>query len=256
MPGPGSHLTYGLGVGATLMHVSEGNFSHLHALVFALNGWLGPDIGSFFEWTLQQHSPKLGTFVMDIVHHPLGYALSLGVPMAIFYKRLSSILSTGTKKSLSLAHSAMLVVAGGLSHFTLDIPFEENGASSQQKWILSTGWWSGKPAMDLMTITVVGGLSSGMVAGFYHIGRSAVEKNGRLIEGPLKTHLLLLTTSGVYVLWCYYCMYLVSPRVPAVGEEADLGVLYFVWVYILLPLGLCSLSMNRKESGNREDSIV
>lgn len=150
----------------------------------------------------------------------------------------------------------MLVVAGGFSHFTLDIPFEENGASSQQKWILSTGWWSGKPAMDPMTITVVGGLSLGIVAGFYRSGRATVEKNGRSMEGPLKTHLLLLTTSGLYMLWCYYRMYLVTPRVPAVGEEADLGVLYFVWVYILLPLGLCSLSMNRKESGNREDSIV
>ena len=256
MPGPGSHLAYGLGVGAAFMHASDGNFSHLHALVFAMNGWLGPDIGSFFEWTLQGHNPKLGSFIMNFVHHPVGYALTLGVPMAMFYKRFCNTLLAGAKKSLTFSQSAMLVTAGGFSHFALDIPFEEDGATDQQKWILSTGWWSEKPAMDLKTVTIVGGLSLAMVAGFYRISRTPAQKSGRVMEGPMKNHLWLAIISGLYMLWCFYCMYITTPRVPAVGEEADLGVLYYVWIYILLPLGLCSMSKNMKENGNREDSMV
>ena len=50
MPGPGPHLMYTLAVGTGLMGVSKGRFTPHHCLIYAINAFLGPDIGSFSEW--------------------------------------------------------------------------------------------------------------------------------------------------------------------------------------------------------------
>lgn len=255
MPGPGSHLVYGLGLGTALSQASEGHFSYIHVLVYALNGWMGPDLGSFFEWCLQAHYPGMGTFIMDLVHHPIGYVGSMGVPLAYLYRKWSTKLSPG-RKGLSFTQSIMLVFAGGISHFALDVPFEENGLTRQQSWILSTGWWDEKPAMDIETVAVVGVLSVSMIVGFYHISRIAKDKYERSKIDNLKPYGLLLSLSALYMLWCVFRTYVLVPRKPAVGEEADLGVLFYIWTYLLLPLVLCNLSKHPRGLGSRDMDMV
>lgn len=50
--------------------------------------------------------------------------------------------------------------------------------------------------------------------------------------------------ASLYCLWCATQIYVVQPRRPAVGEEADLGVLVFLFIYFFTPHSLCILSMN------------
>ncbi|KMT10550.1 hypothetical protein BVRB_5g116730 isoform B [Beta vulgaris subsp. vulgaris] len=56
----------------------------------------------------------------------------------------------------------------------------------------------------------------------------------------------------MYCLWCASQIYLIQPRRPAVGEEADLGVLVFLFIYFFLPHSLSIVSMNPKDYHDAE----
>jgi hypothetical protein len=58
---------------------------------------------------------------------------------------------------------------------------------------------------------------------------------------------LILVIAFLYCMWCASQIYLRQPSQPAIGEEADLGVIIFLAIYLFLPHGLCVLSMNQKE---------
>lgn len=58
--------------------------------------------------------------------------------------------------------------------------------------------------------------------------------------------LLVIFITSLYCIWCIAQIYWISPRRPAVGEEADLGVLVFLAIYFFLPYGLCIMSMYPK----------
>ena len=58
---------------------------------------------------------------------------------------------------------------------------------------------------------------------------------------------LVLVIISLYCLWCTGQKYWRNPPQPAVGEEADLGVLVFLSIYFFLPHSLCIMSMNPKE---------
>lgn len=58
---------------------------------------------------------------------------------------------------------------------------------------------------------------------------------------------LILLVMSLYCLWCSSQIYWRNPPQPAVGEEADLGVIIFLTIYFFLPHTLCVLSMNQKE---------
>lgn len=59
--------------------------------------------------------------------------------------------------------------------------------------------------------------------------------------------LLILSIASLYCLWCSIQIYWINPRRPAVGEEADLGVLVFLALYFFLPYSLCIMSMYPKD---------
>jgi hypothetical protein len=69
------------------MHLSDHRFSPAHAIAYAVNGFLGPDIGSFCEWLAMTSGAgeKGAAKVMHWVHDPLGYALVLGAPLGFVY---------------------------------------------------------------------------------------------------------------------------------------------------------------------------
>jgi hypothetical protein len=72
-------------------------------------------------------------------------------------------------------------------------------------------------------------------------GMSATEKSNQ-------SFCLILVIAFLYCMWCASQIYLRQPSQPAIGEEADLGVIIFLSIYLFLPHGLCVLSMNQKDS--------
>lgn len=84
-------MLYAMGSGMALMTLSDGRFSPHHALVYTINAFFGPDIGSFSEW-LASILGFSGSSIPDAIHHPLFYILILGLPLCLFYSFLSSVL--------------------------------------------------------------------------------------------------------------------------------------------------------------------
>eukprot|EP00249_Psilotum_nudum_P021310 c28061_g5_i2 orf=259-1077(+) len=252
MPGPGPHLMYTLAVGNGLMGISAGKFTPHHCLVYAINAFIGPDLGSFSEWVASiLRFEMLGSKVMAIVHHPLYYPLLLGVPLSLFYRWLSrilldrGILASWAGVPLSTKQCFYLISAGSLSHFFLDYVYEENGHTSMMVWILSTGWWKGRAPIQPYSVIVVGFLCISLLGGFVYLNRGRSGKPAAAQPGF--TTILIGTIATLYCLWCASQIYLMNPPLPAVGEEADLGVLTFFAIFFFLPHALCIVSMHSKE---------
>ncbi|URE10621.1 hypothetical protein MUK42_04867 [Musa troglodytarum] len=265
MPGPGAHTMYALGVGAGMMRLSRGRFGPHHCLVYAANAFLGPDLGSFAEWLASCSSSSsglghsLGSLAMDLVHHPFYYPMLLGLPLSFFYAWLSAlllrkgILDPASGVSLSKMQSFLLLSAGSLSHFFLDHLFEENGHSTMYTWILSTGWWKNSAPINPDAVVVVGLLCTSLFAGFVYINRL---KNGKsIIKRSDQSLRLVLIIATLYCTWCASQIYWRYPPQPAVGEEADLGVLVFLALYFFLPHTLCLLSMNQRDYIDTADQL-
>lgn len=253
MPGPGPHMMYALATGLALMSVSNGRFSPHHCIVYALNAFFGPDIGSFAEWLTSTVGlgGVFGSSVETYIHDPFFYVLILGVPLSLLYARASRFfISKGYLDSISgipltLNQCFLLISAGSLSHFFLDHLFEENGHSTMYTWILSTGWWKGRAPVNPDAVVVIGFLCTCLIIGFIRINRIKAEKSIR--KQLINSGKLLIAIASVYCLWCASQIYMVNLPRPAVGEEADLGVILFLAVYFFLPHSLCIMSMNQAE---------
>lgn len=260
MPGPGPHLMYAMGSGLALTSLSNGRFAPHHVLAYAINAFFGPDIGSFSEWlgsTLADLpgfalARPLGSLLADAVHDPFYYVLILGLPLSVLYSWVSKVLlRKGVLDSVSGApltrrQCLLLISAGSLSHFFLDHLFEENGHSSMYTWILSTGWWKNRAPVNPDAVVVVGFLCICLICGFVYINRVKSLKSIR--KKSYQSLKLMGIIASLYCVWCASQIYWVNPRRPAVGEEADLGILVFMATYFFLPHGLCILSMNTKDN--------
>ncbi|KAD2806029.1 hypothetical protein R6Q59_028989 [Mikania micrantha] len=253
MPGPGPHMMYALGTGQALMSISNGRFSPHHCIIYALNAFFGPDIGSFAEWLTSTVGlgAVFGSSVEKFIHDPIFYILVLGIPLSLLYNRASRLfISKGYLDSISgvpltVKQCLLLISAGSLSHFFLDHLFEENGRSTVYTWILSTGWWKGRAPVNPDAVVVIGFLCTCLVVGFIRINRMKPERSIKKQSG--NSIKLLITIASIYCLWCASQMYLVDPPRPAVGEEADLGVILFLTVYFFVPHALCIMSMHPPE---------
>ncbi|PIA40467.1 hypothetical protein AQUCO_02500279v1 [Aquilegia coerulea] len=253
MPGPGPHTMYTLATGLGLMNLSNGRFSPQHCIIYAINAFLGPDLGSFSEWLTSTLgvAQSLGSEFMDVIHHPFYYIFILGFPLSIFYSWVSrfclqkGVLDSISGVPLNKMQCLYLISAGSLSHFFLDHLFEENGRSSMYLWILSTGWWKGRAPVNTDSVVVVGFLCICLIAGFIYINRVKPTKS---IKTQSRQSLeLIMVTGSLYCVWCACQKYLRKPPQPAIGEEADLGVLVFLAIYFFLPHSLCIMSMNSKD---------
>ncbi|KAJ8427320.1 hypothetical protein Cgig2_030585 [Carnegiea gigantea] len=223
MPGPGPHMMYALGTGLGLMGVSEGRFGPHHCLCYAVNAFFGPDIGSFSEWLFSTLGFQ-GWDVEGLIHQPFYYIFILGLPLSLLYHWASRF---ALRKGL------------------LDSPSGENGKSSMYTWILSTGWWVSRAPINPDAVVVVGVLCASLIGGFIYINR--VKPSKSLKTQYRQSLKLIIIIAFLYGLWCASQIYLVNPRRAAVGEEADLGVLVFLFVYFFLPHYLCIASMNSKD---------
>lgn len=156
--------------------------------------------------------------------------------------------------------------------------FQENGHSNMYTWILSTGYWEGRAPINPDAVVVVGILCTGLIGGFIYINRWLFESFRSSMFGFLfpknvtdpwhicwsivlahrvkppksvnkRSHeslKLMIIIASLYCFWCASQVYLISPRRPAVGEEADLGVLVFLAAYLFFPHFLCILSMHSR----------
>lgn len=261
MPGPGPHMMYALGSGLGLMGVSGGRFGPHHCLTYAINAFFGPDVGSFTEWLTSTVGlgSTVGAVAEDLVHHPFYYPLILGLPLSLLYSSASrfalkrGFLDSSSGVPLSKWQCFLLISAGSLSHFFLDHLFEENGHSTMYTWILSTGWWIDRAPINPDAVIVVGFLCTCLIAGFVYINRVKSPKS--IKTQHIQSVKLILTIGCLYCLWCVSQIYVVTPRRPAVGEEADLGVLVFLSIYFFTPHYLCIKSMNSMDHSNAVDQL-
>lgn len=235
------------------MKLSDGRFSAQHCLFYALNAFLGPDLGPFAEWLTSEAlglGKAFGSLAMMFVHHPFYYVLLLGAPLTVFYSWFSrfllerGLLETGSGASLSRRQCLLLVAAGSLTHFFLDHLFEENGRTSMYSWILSTGWWRGRAPIYPDAVLVIGVLCTSLLACFIHINRTTPFKS--ISVKSRQSMVLILLFIILYCLWCGAQLYWRNPPHPAIGEEADLGVLVFLSVFFFLPHSFCIFSMHHK----------
>ncbi|XP_065876192.1 uncharacterized protein [Euphorbia lathyris] len=254
MPGPGPHLMYAMSSGLALSTLTNGRFSPHHTLTYTINAFFGPDIGSFSEWlgsNLGSFADSLASELADYIHDPFFYIFILGLPLCFFYSWLSRILhqrrilDSVSGVPLSRRQCLSLVSAGCLSHFFLDHLFEENGHSTMYTWILSTGWWKNRAPVNPDAVIVVGFLCTCLIGGFIYINRVKSSKYTR--KQSYQSLKLILTVAILYCLWCASQIYWIYPPRPAVGEEADLGVLVFLATYLFFPHCLCIMSMNSED---------
>ncbi|KAJ4849186.1 hypothetical protein Tsubulata_044778 [Turnera subulata] len=259
MPGPGPHMMYAMGSGLALTSLTNGRFSPHHTLTYTINAFFGPDIGSFSEWLgslLGGSAQSLGSNLADYIHDPFYYILILGFPLCVLYSWVSKlllqrkVLDSVSGASLSRRQCFFLVSAGCLSHFFLDHLFEENGHSTTYTWILSTGWWKNRAPVNPDAVVVVGFLCTCLLGGFVYINRVSSVKS--IQKQSYQSLNLMLIIVSLYCLWCASQIYWVNPRRPAVGEEADLGVLVFLAAYFFLPHGLCIMSLNPRHHDAEE----
>ncbi|CAI8609939.1 unnamed protein product [Vicia faba] len=252
MPGPGPHLMYAMGSGLGLTAISNGRFSPHHTLTYTVNAFFGPDIGSFSEWLGSLLGGPADTAVADLIHHPFYYILILGIPLSFLYSKISSFLlhshllhSSLPKVPLTKMQCFFLISAGSFTHFFLDHLFEENGKTTMYTWILSTGWWEGRAPVNPDAVVVVSFLCACLIGGFFYLNRAS--SSNSIKKKSYHSMILMISLASLYGLWCITQIYWINPRRPAVGEEADLGVLVFLAIYFFLPYGLCIMSMYPKD---------
>ncbi|KAK7851587.1 uncharacterized protein LOC112020175 [Quercus suber] len=258
MPGPGPHMMYAMGSGLAMSSLTNGRFSPHHTLTYTVNAFFGPDIGSFSEWLSSTigFGHTFASALADAIHHPFYYILILGLPLCFLYSWVSRVLvQKGVLDSISgvpltRKQCLLLIAAGSLTHFFLDHLFEENGHSKMYTWILSTGWWETQAPVNPDAVVVVGFLCICLIGGFIYINRVKSVKSTR--NQSYQSMKLILIIASLYCLWCASQIYWANPRRPAVGEEADLGVLVFLATYFFLPHCLCIMSMYPKDLNSEQ----
>jgi hypothetical protein len=264
MPSPVIHIGYALGFGALIMTSTKGSFTAIHCLLLSLNGFIGPDIGSFINMCISSTFPILADKAMSLIHHSIGYIMIISPIMAFLSSRLTrQIINWKNSRSLNnnldnvnieqtnenLVHlnikdCYLLSIAGCLLHFQIDHIFEENGQDKFYKWILSTGYFT-KPTPPVSSFSVIFiGLSTLVLFfGFawIHLFSPTVSKQSLTIRLKYTLTLFLIIFS-LYLIFLIISQILLEKKA-IVGEEADLGVLVFIIGFHFLPFILCLLSI-------------
>lgn len=263
MPSPFVHISYALGFGSLIMISTKGSFTPIHCLIFALNGFFGPDIGAFIGWCFTMSFPWLADTAMTWIHNSVGYILIIAPIMSFLSSRLlrkikywktAQYLSNDefaidkeqTSSDIVLLNMKdcyLLAVAGCLLHFQLDYIFEEDGQNDFYRWILSTGYFQKPtPPLSVLSVSFVGLSTFALFFGFAWIHLiSSISTKSLTIRLKYTIRLFL-------VVFCLYLCFLIISEIilkkkAIVGEEADLGVLIFIIGFHFSPFILCLLSI-------------
>jgi hypothetical protein len=224
MPSPVIHIGYALGFGSLIMTSTKGSFTPIHCLLLSLNGFIGPDLGSFIGWCFSVTFPVRADQAMTWIHHSLGYIVFIAPIIAFLSSRLlKKMINRKSTRSLnvdldqthrdlvplSMKNCYFLSVAGCLLHFQIDHIFEENGQDKFYQWILSTGYFT-KPTPPLLPFSVVfASLSTlGLFIGFtwIHLFSSSISKQSLSIR--LKYTLILFV-----IIFSSYLIFLIISQI-------------------------------------------
>ena len=74
---------------------------------------------------------------------------------------------------------------------------------------------------------------------------AAADEHGRVLASAA----WVLALGALYLAWGVTCQYLYSPRIPLMGEEADLGALSYVYGFVIAPQLLLFLSIPKAATG-------
>jgi hypothetical protein len=213
--------------------------------VFGFNNYFGPDIGAVIWFLTKGINNDLSYWILFLFHNPYVFPFTLGLPLAYLWRKLTQLsMDTvdGKKKivkikenQLSLEKCFMLVVAGGFSHFFIDYLFDGAGRSKTFLWVINTGYWN-DPYFDAWIIIPII-LLIGFILIFLQINKNRNEAT-RYEEWKKSVILLII----YIVLFEIYLGVRISMGLPALGEEADFGVIIFLGVFLFFPLILCLLS--------------
>ncbi|KND03020.1 uncharacterized protein SPPG_02091 [Spizellomyces punctatus DAOM BR117] len=160
-----------------------------------------------------------------------------------------------SERSLTFFRSWLITLAGALMHFRCDTIYENNGQDPLYKWILSTGYWLPGandviyPSVAIAFVCTLGGLLGSFA--FIHTSLRTtlpLPLPQRLVQLLGDAQGRAIASAGVAL--CLAIGYVafvtarlsIDPRIPAVGEEADLGVILFEAATGILPLVLCACS--------------
>ena len=256
MPGP-AHLIYGFTLGLIFWKMSSGRFSHRHVFIYGVNTYFGPDIGAVIWFaTRNLLNAEQEAIIIYLFHNPYTFPLVLAIPLAFAYRYFSRIdlergngkfnLKIKSRPELSFIQCYLLISAGGFSHFFYDFIFDANGQSSTFRWVIDTGYM-GMPQeawIDAGIIIVV------VLMAFLLIGYMMI--NGTHNPAPptqklRQSTILVISVTALYVIYLSIRL-AIWPEIPAIGEEADLGVVIFAAGFIFLPMGLCVTSMHPLDS--------
>ena len=254
MPSPVVHIGYSLVYGSLLMFSTKGSFTGTHCLLLSLNGFIGPDIGSFIGWCFSLTFPLLADKAMYWIHDSIGYILIIAPIMAFLSSRLLRKLSNWKCRKclhndlihleqtnrnlfeLNLKDCYFLSVGGCLLHFQIDHIFEENGQDHFYRWILSTGYFTKPtPPFSPLSVLIVGLSTLLLFFGFawIHLFSSSISK--QTLTTRLKyTFILFISVFSLYLIFLIISQIIFEEKA-VVGEEADLGVLIFIILFHFLP---------------------
>ncbi len=250
MPGP-AHLIYGFALGLIFWKLSSGRFSHRHVFTFGVNCYYGPDIGAVL-WYVTRNllTSDQEQILLLLFHNPYTFPIVLALPLAFGYRAFSRVdigrvngwkhIVLNPKPELSLVQCYLLITAGGFSHFLYDFIFDANGQSATFRWVIGTGFWETEAWFDAGIVVVIL-LVTLLITGYMLINNALhqVPPSKRLVQSSA----LVIVIAALYV--TYLAIRLaIWPELPAVGEEADLGIVIFTAVFLFLPMVLCTAAMH------------
>lgn len=261
MPGGPAHLLYGFSVGILLSKATKGDFSPLCVCIYSLNNFLGPDLGTWGGWFEENffELPRIVSFVLENLHSIMGFVLVFSLPLAYAYSHVEpdAIFRKGQWEKLTIYEAFNLVVAGGLSHFMLETLFEDGGHTRLYKRIISTGNFDdpSKDDLPLSVICIVGSICLAVPILFVLSVRKSTRRS---IENDLdKATVRLISLTSIFL--CYFALQkYILHRAPE-GEEADLGVILFLGVFLILPLALCvqtAQQISRRRRAKKDGEIA
>ena len=245
MPGI-AHLIYGFSLALVLRWATDDKFSIQHSFVFGVNTWVGPDIGATLWFFTQGMNETFSEYVLLLIHNPYNFPLTMGLPLAYLWRYLTKLstkkengklrIDKLKKPKLSLFQCFVLITAGSYAHFLFDYVFDCNGYGSTYRWVLSTGSWNGTAYFDGWII-IPALLTTLFIIFFLYLNNPPHKE---LFTHQIKnTALLLIIFSSLYLLYLYIRLQI---GIPAIGEEADFGVVLFSSIFLIFPLFLCVLS--------------
>lgn len=247
-----AHFFFGLSLGLIFMSASKKRFSNRHLIVFSVNNYLGPDIGTIFWYFFGRSNGTtnlFGFWISQIFHTIYGWPL-ICVAYAWFWtwfsewdlkrdttKRLKVDWIKVPEYKLNYRKSYELCVAGGILHLFLDV-LSTLGAK-EYEWYINTGTWGGKAYITwFVLIYFIMWLCAYII--IYGILSQALEvkENHKIACSAF----IVIVVSSIYAILLLYVQAFLG--LPAVGEEADAGVIIFFGTYLFFPLILVLHSFN------------